>query len=271
MSNLRVSQLSIYPVKSLGGISLQQSALERFGLHNDRRWMVVDDRGRYLTQREKSRMCLIQPEPLNNGLRLSAPGMTKLEIAHTAQIPSREVRVWDDHVTALDCGDTAAQWLSRFLDTDCRLVYFPDDGQRAVDPTYAQPGDVTAFSDGFPLLLITQASLDDLNGRLAEPVPMRRFRPNLVIDGSEHYLKPYAEDNWKRLRIGDLTLRVVKPCSRCVIPTIDPTSGERHADAEPLRTLASYRMHDHKIFFGQNVIADGEGRLEVGQPVEVLD
>ncbi len=267
MSNLRISELSIYPVKSLGGISLQQSALERFGLHNDRRWMVVDDRGRYLTQREKSRMCLIQPQPLDHGLRLSAPGMDKLEIAHTARMPAREVHIWDDTVTALDCGDAAAGWLSRFLDTDCRLVYFPDDGQRAVDPAYARPGDITAFSDGFPLLLITQASLDDLNGRLPEPLPMRRFRPNLVIDGSE----PYAEDHWKRLRIGDLTLRVVKPCSRCVIPTIDPATGERNADAEPLRTLAGYRMRDHKIFFGQNIIADGEGRLEVGQAVEVLD
>ena len=267
MSNLRVSQLSIYPVKSLGGIALQRSAVERFGLHNDRRWMVVDDRGRYLTQREKSRMCLIQPQPLDNGLRLSAPGMDELAIAHTAQMPVREVRVWDDRVDALDCGDAAARWLSRFLDTDCRLVYFPDDGQRAVDPAYARPGDVTAFSDGFPLLLITQASLDDLNRRLKEPVAMRRFRPNLVIDGSE----AYAEDQWKRLRIGDLTLRVVKPCSRCVIPTIDPASGERNADAEPLRTLASYRMRDHKIFFGQNVIADGEGELEVGQAVEILE
>jgi len=267
VSNLRVSELSIYPVKSLGGISLQRSSVERFGLHNDRRWMVVDDRDRYLTQRERSRMCLIQPEPLATGLRLSAPGMTELEIAHTEKMPSREVRVWDDRVTTLDCGDAAADWLSRFLGIDCRLVYFPDDGRRTVDPTYAQAGDITAFSDGFPILLITQASLDDLNSRLAEPLPMQRFRPNLVIDGAE----PYAEDQWKRLRIGDLTLRVVKPCSRCVIPTIDPATGERHANAEPLRTLAGYRMREHKIFFGQNVIADGEGQLVVAQPVEVIE
>ncbi len=267
MSNLRVSELSIYPVKSLGGIALQQSAVERFGLRNDRRWMVVDDHDRYLTQREQSRMCLIQPEPLSNGLRLSAPGMETLQITHTPKMPIREVIVWNDRCRALDCGDAAAGWLGRFLGIDCRLVYFPDDGRRAVDPAYARAGDITAFSDGFPVLLITQASLDDLNDRLAEPLSMRRFRPNLVIDGSE----PYAEDQWKRLRIGDLTLRVVKPCSRCVIPTIDPASGKRHTDAEPLRTLATYRMRDHKIFFGQNVIVDGGGRFEVGQPVEVLD
>ncbi len=266
MSNLRVSELSIYPVKSLGGISLQQSAVERFGLRNDRRWMVVDDRDRYITQREQSRMCLIQPEPLANGLRLSAPGMDELQIAHTPEMPTREVIVWDDRCHALDCGDVAAGWLGRFLGIACRLVYFPNDGQRAVDPIYAQTGDITAFSDGFPILLITQASLDNLNNRLTEPLSMRRFRPNLVIDGAE----PYAEDQWKRLRIGDLTLRVVKPCSRCVIPTIDPATGKRHADAEPLRTLATYRLRDHKIFFGQNVIADGEGQLAVGQPVEVI-
>lgn len=267
MSDLLVSELSIYPVKSLGGISLQQSAVERFGLHNDRRWMVVDARDRYLTQREVARMCLIQPEPLSNGLQLTAPGMDALRVMHTPAMSPRKVTVWDDLCTALDCGNEAANWLSQFLSIECRLVYFPDDGQRAVDPIFAQPGDITAFSDGFPILLITQTSLDDLNDRLAEPVPMHRFRPNLVISGSE----PYAEDQWKRLRIGDLTLRVVKPCSRCVIPTIDPASGKRDPEAEPLRTLGSYRMRNHKIFFGQNVIADGEGRLEVGQPVEVLE
>ena len=267
MSNLLVSELSIYPVKSLGGISLQQSAVERLGLHNDRRWMVVDGRDRYLTQREQARMCLIQPEPRSGGLQLTAPGMGELQVKHSANMPRREVTVWDDRCASLDCGEEAANWLSRFLGINCRLVYFPDDGQRAVDPTFALPGDITAFSDGFPILLITQASLDDLNSRLAEPVPMRRFRPNLVISGSG----PFAEDQWKRLRIGDLTLRVVKPCSRCVIPTIDPASGKRDPEAEPLRTLGSYRMRNHKIFFGQNVIADGKGRLEVGLPVEVLE
>lgn len=267
MSQLIVSELNIYPVKSLGGIALQRAEVERFGLHPDRRWMVVDANGRYLTQREQSRMCLIQPEPIDDGLRLRAPGMDALQLSHAPDMPSREVTVWNDRVEAEDCGDEAARWLSRFLGIDCRLVHFLDHGQRAVDPAYARPGDVTAFSDGFPLLLITQASLDDLNGRLDEAVPMRRFRPNLVIAGST----PYAEDTWKRLRIGDLTFRVAKPCSRCVITTIDPATGERHPDAEPLRTLASYRMRNNKIYFGQNLIADGEGRLAVGQAVEVIE
>ena len=267
MSQLVVSELSIYPVKSLRGLSLPRAEVDRFGLRGDRRWMVVDANGRYLTQREQARMSLIQAEPLDDGLRLGAPGMGELTIRLAPDLPRRQVTVWDDRVEAEDAGDAAAAWLSDFLGIDCRLVHFPDDALRPVDPRYAQAGDVTAFSDGFPLLLITQASLDDLNSRLEQPVPMRRFRPNLVIDGSE----PYAEDQWKRLRIGDLTFRVVKPCSRCVIPTIDPATGERHPDAEPLRTLASYRMRDNKIYFGQNVIPDGEGALAVGQVVEVIE
>lgn len=267
MSNLLVSELSIYPVKSLRGIALQQSRVERFGLQNDRRWMVVDQQYRFLTQRELPRMCLIHAEPLDAGLRLSAANIEPLEIPLAPTLLACEVDVWGDHCQARDAGDAAASWLSQFLAVDCRLVYFPDDGRRAVDPTFAQPGDVTAFSDGFPLLLISQASLDDLNGRLAQPVSMSRFRPNLVVSGSP----PFAEDGWKRLRIGDITLRVVKPCSRCAIPTVDPTTGQRHPDAEPLRTLGTYRMRDHKIFFGQNVIADNTGPIAVGMPVEVLE
>lgn len=267
MSDLIISELRIHPVKSLGGIVLQRARVEAFGLHNDRRWMVVDANDRYLTQREQARMCLIQPEPLADGLHLTAPGMTPLTVPHDTDMPEREVSVWEDRCRARDCGDAVAQWLSDFLHIPCRLVYFPDDGRRAVDPTYARPGDVTAFSDGFPLLLIGQSSLEDLNSRLAQPVGMARFRPNLVVSGA----LPYAEDDWKRLRIGDLSLRVVKPCSRCVIPTIDPATGKRDAEAEPLRTLGDYRRRGHKIFFGQNVIADGLGELAVGQRVEIIE
>jgi uncharacterized protein YcbX len=144
------------------------------------------------------------------------------------------------------------------------LVFFPDDEVRAVDPRYAQPGDRTAFSDGFPLLLISQASLDDLNGRLDTPISMLRFRPNLVVQGCA----AFAEDHWKEMRIGDLRFRIVKPCSRCIIPSIDPATGER--GLEPLRTLASYRKRGDKIYFGQNVIADGQGEIRVGMTVELM-
>ncbi len=267
MSELQLSDLYIHPVKSLRGLAVPRARVDRFGLHGDRRWMVVDANDRYLTQRERPQMARIATRLNGELLSLSLPGLPPLTVPPCEDGPPREVTVWDDRVVARDCGEDAAEWLSEALGTDCRLVYFPAQGERQVDTQYARPGELTAFSDGFPLLLITQASLDDLNSRLAEPVEMRRFRPNLVIAGSE----PYAEDQWRRLRIGDLTLRLVKPCSRCVIPTIDPATGQRHPEVEPLRTLGEYRRRDNAVYFGQNVIAEGEGELAVGMPVEVLE
>lgn len=263
MTELHVSELAIYPVKSLAPIAVQSASVQRFGLEHDRRWMVVDAGGKFLTQRQHPRMCLIQPVVQGGELRLLAKGMPDLAVP-CAGGDRRPVTVWDDQCMALDCGDAAAAWLSRFLAIDCRLVYFPDDEVRAVDTNYARPGDRTAFSDGFPLLLISQASLDDLNSRLDSPVAMTRFRPNLVVRGCE----AFAEDTWRALRIGDVSFRIVKPCSRCTIPGIDPATGER--GAEPLRTLADYRRRGDKIYFGQNVIADGLGELRIGMSVEPL-
>ena len=182
-----------------------------------------------------------------------------------AQGASLPVVVWRDKVNAIPVGGDADAWLSEFLAIDCRLVVFPYDARRAVDPDYAAATDQVGFADGFPFLLISQASLDDLNARLAQPVPMLRFRPNLVVEGCA----AYAEDGWRRIRIGELEFRVAKPCSRCIIPTIDPATAQR--SAEPLRTLMSYRRRDNRIYFGQNLIHDGTGRLAVGMPVEVLE
>jgi hypothetical protein len=166
---------------------------------------------------------------------------------------------------ARDAGDEAAEWLGRFLGTSCRLVCLPDDRVRAVDPEFARPGDQVGFADGFPFLVIARASLDDLNARLPEPLSMVRFRPNLVIGGAT----PYAEDGWRRIRVGALELRLVKPCSRCTVPTVDPATGER--GPEPLRTLTGYRRRGNKVYFGQNAVHDGIGELAVGDPVEVLE
>lgn len=265
MAEIQVSELAIYPVKSLGQIPLARVELDPFGFGMDRRWMVVDADGVMLTQRKKARMCLIQPVLENGQLSLRAPGMPDIAVTCDPDAPRREVTVWEDRCKAVDCGDAVAAWLSRFLDTDCRLVFFPEDEMRQVDPAYARPGERTAFSDGFPILLISQASLDDLNRRLKQPVAMRRFRPNLVVTGCE----PFAEDGWKRIRIGGIGFRIVKPCSRCIIPNIDPETGRK--GPEPNRTLSSYRRRDNKIFFGQNVIAEGEGRLETGMAVEILE
>lgn len=263
MSQLMVSELAIYPVKSMRQVKLESSTIDMGGLKNDRRWMVVDANGRMITQRQQSRLCLIQPELIEEGVCLRTSGYPDLRV----RIPignTKTVSVWNDNCSAYDAGEESAQWLSEFLDVECRLVYFPEEEVRIVDQAYARQGDRTAFSDGFPMLLISQASLDDLNARLATPVPMSRFRPNIVIIGCDSY----AEDNWQQLKIGDLSLRVVKPCSRCVIPSIDIETAER--TGEPTKTLSSYRRQDNKILFGQNVVVDGEGEITTGMHVEVV-
>lgn len=268
MSNLIISELAIYPVKSMRQIQLQKSSLQFGGLKHDRRWMVVDTNGVMIVQRKVARLCLIQPELLNPevdcSLMLSAPDMPVIKI----DVPDGKIKckakVWEDECNAYDGGDEIANWLSQFLDLECRLVYFPDNEIRTVDQEYAQPKDHTAFSDGFPILLTSQASLDDLNSRMDEAIPMARFRPNVVVSGCE----AFAEDEWQQLKVGDITLRIVKPCSRCVIPSIDIATAER--TKEPTMTLISYRKHDNKIFFGQNVVADGEGKIEIGMKVIVI-
>ncbi len=263
---LSLSEIHLYPVKSMRGLAPGEWAVDRFGLAGDRRWMLVDREGRFLTQRQEPRMALLDTRLEDQRLLLSADDMAPLELPREPRRGDRrEVTVWNDRASALDAGDEAAERLSRFLGRPVRLVYFPANGDRPVDPAYADPGDRTAFSDGFPFLLISQASLDDLNSRLTGPVSMIRFRPNLVVSGCA----PYAEDRWRRIRIGKLQFRVVKPCSRCVIPTIDPLSAEK--GPEPLRTLTQYRRRDGKVYFGQNLLHDGNGTLRLGDRVEVLE
>jgi uncharacterized protein YcbX len=265
MAALRLSALYRYPVKSLRGEIFGSLDLTPRGFQHDREWMLVDAQGRFLTQRQQPRMSLIDARVVAPGvLQLQAPGMPPLQL-DACRDGRVEVTVWGDRVTAAPVGAEADAWFSAFLDIPCRLVHFPDDSRRAVDPDYAGPADQVGFADGFPFLLISQASLDDLNGRLDRAVPMLRFRPNLVVEGCA----AFAEDGWRRIRIGDVGFRVAKPCSRCVIPTIDPVSGER--SAEPLRTLMGYRRRDNKVYFGQNLIHDGVGTLAVGMPVEVLE
>lgn len=265
MSNIIVSQLSIYPVKSCREINLKISQVEAFGLKDDRRWMIVDENGVMLTQRKLAKMCLIQPELIENHLILKHSSMHNLHVELPLSNEKVQVKVWGDLCLAYDAGDEAANWLSHVLSMQCRLVYFPEDEFRQVDLNYAKQGDKTAFSDGFPFLLISQASLDDLNQRLVKPITMNRFRPNIVVQGCA----AFEEDDWKKIRIGDITFRIVKPCSRCVIPSINIETAER--ENEPTKTLATYRKNNNKIFFGQNVIAEMAGNIEVGMPVEVIE
>ncbi|NVZ61808.1 MOSC domain-containing protein [Pseudomonas gingeri] len=267
---LRLSALYRYPLKSGKGESLQHSSLDELGLSGDRRWMVVDEaNGRFLTQRAVASMS--QLSALWNaagGLTLSAPGRPALDVAlPPADQSLRGVTIWSDTLRVPDAGDEAAAWLSGFIGKPVRLVHVPLERARITQPGYGRDDDRVAFADGFPLLLIGQASLEDLSHKVGRPLEMLRFRPNLVIEGST----AFAEDQWKRIRIGDVEFRVVKPCSRCILTTIDPQSGERSADREPLTTLKTYREQDGDVMFGQNLVNDGQGRLEVGMPVTVLE
>lgn len=265
-----LSELYRYPLKSGRGEALQRSAVDGLGLNGDRRWMVVDaDSGRFITQRLLPQMSQLSAlYDGRGGLTLSAAGVEDLCVALPEPDQAlRGVTVWRDSLRVPDAGDEAAAWLSALLGKSCRLVQVPDERTRQVDTAYAQPGDRVAFADGFPLLLIGQASLDDLSQRVGQPLSMLRFRPNLVVTGSE----AYAEDSWKRIRIGEVEFDVAKGCSRCILTTVDPQTGERHAQREPLATLKTYRERDGDVYFGQNLLPRGVGELQVGMPVEVLE
>ena len=264
-SGLTLEALYRYPVKSLGGESFEALDVVAWGAVYERNWMVVVEQGGFLSQRKLPRMSLVAASVDAAGiLRLNTPGMPELVLAACAGGPL-DVMVWGDSVRAEAAGPEADDWLSRFLGVPCRLVCFAQDTVRRVDPAFSSATDQVGFADGFPFLLISQASLDDLNRRLAQPVPMLRFRPNLVVAGCE----AFAEDGWQRIRIGELEFRVAKPCSRCIVPTIDPLTAQR--GAEPLRTLNTYRKRGNKVYFGQNLIHEAAGRLAVGMPVEVLE
>lgn len=261
-----LSEISVYPVKSCGGSSSSSAELDRFGLVGDRRWLVTDTRGHFLTQRECPNMAMIRVEQHGDALHLSCRGQSLVVSVPPANAASCWVQVWEDRVLAQHAGAEADAWLSASLDRDCQLVHMGDDCYRRVDGHYALSGETVSFADGFPLLLISQASLDDLNSRLSAPVPMNRFRPNLVVDGCE----AFAEDRWRRIRVGAIELEVAKACSRCVMPSIDQHTGEKNS--EVLSVLASYRRGaDRQTYFGQNLLYSGDGRLNVGDPVEVLE
>jgi uncharacterized protein YcbX len=233
----------------------------------DRRMMVVDAKtSRFITQREAPRMTLITPRLAPTALQVVAPHMPTLKVALAGdRRDRREVTVWRFTGPAEDLGESAADWVSNVLERECRLVRFAPDVIREVNPTHAGPGVFTSFTDGYPLLLTTQGSLDDLNGRLSDRVPMSRFRSNIVIAGAE----PFAEDRWKRIRVGDVELDVVKPCGRCSITTVDPITAK--TGKEPLATLATYRARDGEVFFGQNCVHRSLGAIRVGDPVEILE
>jgi uncharacterized protein len=276
-----LTELNLYPIKSCAGISLREATVTPAGLMSqhiyDREWMVVDAQGEFMTQRDYPKMALIAPRIKADTLELRAPGMLRLEIPldlpHPDDAKVCEVRVWNDTVPAYDCDETTATWFSRFLDTPCRLVRFHTDAKRGANPVWTGGLEApTLFSDGYPMLVISEESLADLNQKLIAQgqavLPMNRFRPNLVINGVEAFEEDYAES----ISIGDAALKPVKPCPRCPIPSIDQATGE--AGPDPLDILRTYRANpkvDGGITFGMNaILLAGEGQvLRVGQQVDV--
>ncbi|MFD2933463.1 MOSC domain-containing protein [Spirosoma flavum] len=278
---MTISELRIYPIKSLSGISVNETVVEEKGFRYDRRFMLVSPMGDFITQRTNHHMALIDVAIHDDTLRVwhrhHPEDVLELPLTIHEQTgdstPTREtmlVNIWDDKdVAALTVSEEADQWFTKFLEKPCRLVFMPDTTHRPVDPAYARQKDTVSFADGYPYLLIGQASLDNLNQRLAEPISMIRFRPNIVVADS----LPNEEDAWTHFRVGGIDFFGVKPCARCVLTTIDPETGQQ--GKEPLRTLATYRQWKHKILFGQNVLAKptGEsilGKLHVGQSIEVV-
>lgn len=264
---LQISHLFIYPIKSLGGIELQDAQLTDRGLKYDRRWMLVDEHNQFLTQRNFPQMAILKTAIKEK--KLIVFEMDHLEDALTLDLePSlgekMQVDVWDDNCAAHHISSAADVWFSKKLGRNVKLVYMPDSSRRQVDQSYALHDDITSFSDGYPVLLIGQSSLDDLNSRLTEPVPMNRFRPNIVFTGGT----PYQEDEMKHFKINDLDFFGVKPCGRCMVTTID--QDKAIAGKEPLSTLSSYRTVNNKVNFGQNILHKGIGRISINDEIRLL-
>ncbi len=265
-----LSAIHIYPVKSLGGISLTESLVQPRGLRYDRRWMLIDETGRFVSQRELAALTglgtALEPPFLIVFSKKDPAQRVRIPLEpELAQMPELAVQIWDDRCPARLHDPQINDWFSKLFDRDLRLVYMPDATYRRADAKYAPEPVPVSFADGFPFLVIGQASVDDLNRRLAEPLPMNRFRPNFVFTGG----MPYEEETWADFRIGAARFRGVKPCGRCSIITTDQDSGER--GAEPLQTLAAYRKQGNRILFGQNAVWLGEGsdRIRIGDEIKL--
>jgi uncharacterized protein YcbX len=254
---MHLTQLALYPVKSCRGISVQHARLTSRGFEGDRRFMLVDASGKFVTQREDPSMSQLHCELGPNGLTLSHSGLEPITVPERLHDgPRLDVQVWRDRCSAI-IHEEGSRWCSQALGRELRLAYMPDEATRRAG---AGP-QLVSFADGYPYLLATESSLADLNARLDTPITMDRFRPNIVLDGDA----PFAEDDWTELRIGEVRFTVTKPCDRCSVTTVDPISGKR--GKEPLRTLATFRKWDDSVWFGVNLVANDPGELRVGDPV----
>ena len=262
MREIKLTQIWLYPIKSLGGISLLNAQVLGKGLRFDRRRMLVDEDNTAITQRAHPKMALFKTSISNEQLYVKF-GEDSLKISLKEQDLSRpmDVTIWNDKVKAFEVGSIQSGWFSEMLGFRCKLVFFPEENERPVDQRYHVNNEDVSLADAYPFMIIGQSSLDDLNSKLQEPIPMNRFRPNFVFEGGE----PYEEDQWRNFSIGDVRFVGVKRCDRCIMPTINQDTAEK--GMEPLKTLASYRKRDNKIYFGQNLVALDENVVNVGDRI----
>jgi uncharacterized protein YcbX len=266
MNDLYLSEIYIYPIKSLGGISLKEAKLDKRGLEYDRKWLLIDEHGVFITQRKHFSLAMLQVTIQDQFITVTHKEDQELKISFPLNkyIAKRiDVTIWDDHTEAYEVDLDVSQWFSKYLQLNVKLVVMAEDTLRRVDPRYAPNGEIVSFSDGYPCLIIGQAALDNLNAKLPEPVLMDRFRPNFVFTGGE----PHLEDSFQEFTIGNASFSAVKPCARCVLTTVDQQTGIK--GQEPLRTLASYRTINKKVMFGQNLLHQGIATIRVGDQLVV--
>ncbi|MDQ0989203.1 MOSC domain-containing protein [Streptomyces sp. V3I7] len=273
MGNAELSSIHLHPVKAFRGCSPRTAAVEPWGLAGDRRWALIDNGGKVVTQREQPRLALSAAEPVpGGGIRLSAPGREALTVPVPGPSGTVPVNLFGTKVEAVLAGEAAHAWCGDYLGAEVRLVHLDDPAtRRPLDPEYARPGETVNLADAFPLLLTTLSSLDALNALIAGgdhacegPLPMNRFRPNAVVAGTE----AWAEDGWSRIAIGEVEFRVAKSCGRCLVTTTDQESAER--GREPLLTLARHRRIDRGLMFGRYLVPRSAGTIRVGDPVRIL-
>lgn len=265
MNRIVLTELFVYPIKGARGISLERGYATARGIEHDRRFMLIDANGDFLTQRDHTEIALIETGIDGDALVVKAHGQEPLRLPLRPQGKAdRKARVWDDVCDAVSLGQTAAEYFSDCLKRPAELVYMPDETKRLVSKSYANRGETVGFSDGFPFLLVNEGSLEDLNARLEKSVPMNRFRANFVVRGAP----AWSEDSWTCLQIDDVVFFAVKPCSRCQVITVDQATGERGKD--PLATLATFRARANKVYFGWNLVAENEGEVRAGSTVSLL-
>jgi len=263
---LTLSEINIYPIKSLAGISLQSAIVEERGLKYDRRWVLVDDTNTFFTQRDFPEMALIKVAVESEGLRLShkTKNVESLVVPFDFNFSKKnKVVIWNDNIEGEFYNKQIDDWFSEIIGIKCHLVKMPESTERVVDEKYAKDK-IVSFADGYPFLIIGQSSLDELNSRIEIPLPMNRFRPNFVFKGG----KPFEEDHWKRFNIGNVKFEAVKPCARCVITTTDQETAE--LAKEPLLTLSKFRKVGNEVMFGMNVICHSNGQIKLGDEIGLL-